>query len=204
MKSLILTLSLCATLTTFAGEPDRALAKSNFLSTEITQSSDKELLLRFNNPLSRELEIAIRTENDLLVYSKNYGTNSNYNGRFNLESLPAGQYQFQVYMDGQLVEEQNFTSNTTLDNEGSLSMVDIDLTKGNEKEELLLNVHNPLHKDLSFEIKDEKGKVVHQEDISDDIKVKQMLKTELLSPGTYSIEIWSGTLRIWHMNFVQS
>lgn len=202
MKALFLSILSLTSLFLSAGEPDYEFARASFLSTEIDLADDNQLAFKFNNPLGKEIEIKLRNESGIVVYHKDFDTDLQYNGLFDLESLPKANYSFEVYMDDVLVERRsvnhNFAFESTTDQliQSRLSQLDDDNT-------LQIEVNNPLGQGIELEVKNNRGQIVHRESFDTNKKVKQLLRTDLLAPGTYTFELWSGAERAWHMTVVQ-
>lgn len=88
-------------------------------------------------------------------------------------------------------------------NEGDHHLVTTSLALGNNADEMSLLINNPLNTQLSLHVRDSRGKLVHYESLSDNAKVRQLLNTDMLTPDTYRLEIWSNNVRVWHMTIVR-
>ena len=202
MKTLFFSLFSAAALALSAGEPDPAYARAALLSTEIESTDAHSLSFRFNNPLEKEVEVKLRSAEGILVFQKDFHNDEHFSGVFQMESLPSGNYQFEVFLDNILVERfaHAITANA---NEGDHHLVTTSLAVGNNADEMSLLINNPLNTQLSLHVRDSRGKLVHYESLSDDAKVRQLLNTDMLTPDTYRLEIWSNNVRVWHMTIVR-
>lgn len=106
MTRFILSLALLIGTFTYAGNPNRELARRSLISTEMVIEGKQALKIRFDNPLAKDLKVEVRSESGILILRNNLDDMTNYAGRYEFANMTEGSYTFSILLDGVLIDEK--------------------------------------------------------------------------------------------------